>query len=91
MKQAAEPSRGEMLNTVASMTRASSGGKQKVINKMSEKGFKKAATKRSLSKLQKEKAIFFLQTKRTLSSGPRTWRALHTNPQKLLAARIFKM
>ena len=90
-KQAAEPSRGEVLNTIASMTGSSSGGKQKVISKMGDKGFKKAATKRTLSKLLQEKALFSSQTKRKLSIGKHTWRALRTNPEKLQAARMFKL
>ena len=88
--QPQEPSRSFVLNTIASMTGPNSGGKTKVIKQLVKAGVKAAAAKRSCKKLAEEKAIFASQTKRTLSNGKTTWRAMRVDKEKQLAANMFQ-
>ncbi|CAK0798886.1 unnamed protein product, partial [Prorocentrum cordatum] len=65
-KQAAEPPRGTVLRTMASMTGPNSGGRTKVINLLKQQGFQAAGARRALQKLCDEKAVFPSQTRRPL-------------------------
>lgn len=87
-KQAAEPSRGTVLKTVASMTGSNSGGKTKAVKELERQGFPAAAARRSLRRLCDEKAVYPSQTRRRLRGGTMMWRALRANKPQVAAANI---
>ena len=90
-KRSEDPSRAMVLNTVASMAGANSGGKTKAVKVMEQQGIKAAAAKRSIQKLEKEGAIYYSQTKRSLSHIGKKWRAVRVDKDKLVAARTSKL
>ena len=87
-KRAAHPPRHVVLNAVASMSGAQSGGKTKAIKKLGQLGIKKTLAKSALKKLEDGKAIRHSQTVRTLQDG-RKWKALRVDKNKHLAANMF--
>jgi hypothetical protein len=89
-KRSVQPPRHVVLNAVANMSGAQSGGKSKVIKQLGKVGIKASTAKTALKKLEQEGAIRYSQNKRTLKDGKK-WRLLWVDKEKLNAARLFKI